>query len=604
MTKPFFAQDLIRGASWQSLERAIVRYAISKGFENVRQVGGSGDGGGDVVATMPNRSGVPGARGITWLFQAKHHQTPIGADVLDETLAALLRYRATKPVVVCTGGFDRSAYLRRNELSNSETKVMFDLWGPSEFEERGRSLSDVPPLVAGGHELRDYQEAAVTEIVSRYRGRVVHNALVVLATGLGKTLTAAEAIRRIGLLPLGPRRIPELAPGPPRTLVLAHSTDLIRQLERGFWPVLTPSQATCIVDGVDKPDSYEQLSDYSCVFATRQSVASAIERGVFPTEMFDIVVVDECHHLGSREYEMILDELAVGTASGPFLIGLSATPWRPDGTSLDHRFDDPVIEIGLHEGLRRGFLSTVDYRMMTDDIDWDSLRRHSGESLSARQVNRTLFIPERDEGVVERIAETWHELEEPRRGLVFCGTISHAETISRKINELGFARADTLLSTKNGHRLTGYEKSRKLMDFDDGTIQILCAVDVLNEGIDTPSVNLVVFQRQTHSRRIFIQQLGRGLRIARGKSKVVVLDFVSDIKRLAEAAHLKDEVEAVGPKPGNPMTVRLGNRVTFQRAGTEDLETTEFLRQWLADMDAIARDEGDPSVLKFPRFDF
>lgn len=590
--RPFYDQRVVRGCSWQALERLVARYAIAKGYKNVRQVGGPGDGGGDVVATFPSSSG---GKGVTWLFQAKHHQSPVGAQVLDETVAALGRYRATKPVIICTGGFDGSAFKRKLELERSENRIHFELWSLDDFERRGAVLPSDPPFWSSGRTLREYQEKAISEIVSRYRGRTTWNALVVLATGLGKTLTAAEAIRRIK----------HVAKKPVRTLVLAHTTDLIRQLERGFWPLMEPSESTCIVDGNDRPDSFDQLADYTTVFATRQSVHNAIEKRIFPTDLFDIVLVDECHHLGSPQYETILDELAAGKAHGPFLIGLSATPWRPDGTSLDHRFDDPVIEVGLHEGLRQKFLSTVDYRMLTDDIDWEALRALEGASYSATQVNRTLFLPERDDAVVEKIAEAWGELEEPKRGLVFCGTISHAESVARKINELGFTRAETILSQFNGREIKAYEKSRKLMDFDDGTIGILCSVDVLNEGIDTPSVNLVVFQRQTHSRRIFIQQLGRGLRISHDKSKVLVLDFVSDIKRLAEAAHLKDEIEVgQGPRQGQPVTLMTGNRVSFQRAGKEDLETTKFLNEWLSDMEKIARDEGDPSILKFPRFSF
>jgi len=590
--RPFFDQRVVRSCSWQALERLVVRYAIARGFQNVRQVGGSGDGGADVVGTFPSSTG---GRGVTWLFQAKHHRNPVGAKVLDETVDALAKYRATKPVIICTGGFDGTALRRKIELANSETRVNFELWTSEDFERLGSFLSEDPPFWSSGRTLKGYQEKAITEIVARYKKRTTWNALVVLATGLGKTLTAAEAIRRIR----------HVAKRPIRTLVLAHTTDLIRQLERGFWPLMGPSESTCIVDGEDRPDSLEQLANYTTVFATRQSVHGALETRTFPSHLFDVVLVDECHHLGSPQYERILDELSAGKQDGPFLIGLSATPWRPDGTSLDHRFDDPVIEVGLHEGLRMGYLSKVDYRMLTDDIDWDALRALEGANYSATQVNRTLFLPERDDAVVEKIAEAWAELEEPKRGLVFCGTIKHAESISRKINELGFTRADTILSKVDGRDIKAYEKSRKLMDFDDGTIGVLCSVDVLNEGIDTPSVNLVVFQRQTHSRRIFVQQLGRGLRISRDKTKVLVLDFVSDIKRLAEAAHLKDEIElGQSPRVGHPVTLTTGNRVSFQRAGREDLDTTRFLSEWLEDMDEVARHEGDKSILQFPRFDF
>ena len=88
-----------------------------------------------------------------------------------------------------------------------------------------------------------------------------------------------------------------------------------------------------------------------------------------------------------------------------------------------------------------------------------------------------------------------------------------------------------------------YERNRVLSDFHDGTVDVVCAVDIFNEGVDVPDVNIIVFQRVTHSRRIFIQQLGRGLRLAPGKEKVIVLDFVSDIRRFAAGLDLKDKLE-------------------------------------------------------------
>ena len=122
-----------------------------------------------------------------------------------------------------------------------------------------------------------------------------------------------------------------------------------------------------------------------------------------------------------------------------------------------------------------------------------------------------------------------------------------------------------------------------------------------------PDVNLVVFQRVTHSRRIFIQQLGRGLRLKKGKDKVVVLDFVTDIRRFAEGLSLSKALDNDGPRPGQPATITLkpgliqgASRVSFRRATEEDFDSKEFLTQWLRDMDKIAEAGEDASVLSFP----
>jgi len=108
---------------------------------------------------------------------------------------------------------------------------------------------------------------------------------------------------------------------------------------------------------------------------------------------------------------------------------------------------------------------------------------------------------------------------------------------------LGFCNAEAIYSqTIGGKSLQGWERNRILADFHDGVINALCVVDILNEGVDIPDVNVIVFQRVTHSRRIFIQQLGRGLRLSSEKEKVVVLDFVSDVRRFAAGINLKNQL--------------------------------------------------------------
>jgi superfamily II DNA or RNA helicase len=115
------------------------------------------------------------------------------------------------------------------------------------------------------------------------------------------------------------------------------------------------------------------------------------------------------------------------------------------------------------------------------------------------------------------------EISEDREQL-FCGTIDHALTMRDKINALGFCSAAAIYSqSAHGRAMARYERNGILCDFHDGTINVVCAVDIFNEGVDVPDVNIIVFQRVTHSRRIFIQQMGRGLRLAPEKDRVIVL---------------------------------------------------------------------------------
>jgi superfamily II DNA/RNA helicase len=130
--------------------------------------------------------------------------------------------------------------------------------------------------------------------------------------------------------------------------------------------------------------------------------------------------------------------------------------------------------------------------------------------------------------------------------------------------------------------------------FRAGQLDLVATVDLFNEGVDVPDVDLIVFMRATHSRRIFVQQLGRGLRISPGKSKVVVLDFVTDLRRMAEVLDLDRAVRGADVE-----RLGLGGRlVQFQ-----DKSAGSFLQEWLLDQASLFAREDDPR-LELPQFNF
>lgn len=575
----FFSDVTIGTTSWQAYERLVARLLRTEGFTNVSVVGGSGDGGADILAIK---------NGKRWLLQVKRWSSPIAAEVVDRTIAAARTYEADIPVIVSKSGFTADVYGLRSKLAAEGLAIQ--LWDRDVVMRRVARLP-LEPLATRMPEqfsLRDYQSVAVESIVTGWINDSSSSALVVLATGLGKTYVAAEAVRRLKLLN------PDL-----RVLVIAHTKDLLYQLERSFWPFLTVEQATAIVNGDERPE-WTALNHFSIVFASRDTLSNAADEGV-SLPHFDIVIVDECHHLGASTYESVLDYVGVGAADGPFLLGLTATPWRPDGEGLDRIFEAPVVSIDLVQGLRRGFLANVDYRMYTDNVDWESLKSLNGDRFTPKAINRTLFINQWDDAVIEHIRESWDELGDGGRGIVFCGTIEHAEKIATGINALGFTSARPIYSKSSTGRSMGpIERNRLLWDFSAGKVGILCSIDVLNEGVDVPDVNLVVFQRVTHSRRIFVQQLGRGLRLAPKKDRVIVLDFVSDVRRFAAGLELKRSLESAGPRVGAPQTVNLRTRVTFRRANHEDVEGANFLREWLGDLREVEDAGEDISIMRFP----
>lgn len=558
-------QELLRG-SWQSFERAVSRLLIFEGYNNVRIVGGSGDKGADVLASK---------YGKRWLFQVKQWKKPIDIDVVQETLFAQKEYKAQIPIIVSSHGFDSKVIAYQQTLLSQG--ISLQLWTAETMIERAKKLPDEP---VNKRLPRPYQENAIENIVQPFIRAYENRALIVLATGLGKTFVAAEAIRRINLL----KSV--------RVLVLAHTNPLVYQLEKSFWPFLKPTQSTVIWNGYEHP-SDELLKKADFVFACIDTAAGALTSGI--AYDFDVILVDECHHAGSQTYKRLLDYYNAGNMGGPFLLGLTATPWRPDDCDIRELFGEPRIQIDMVYGMNHGYLANVDYRMHTDNINWESLKTFDGKMFSPKQINKTLFINQWDDAVVEELQRTWKQQINPR-GIVFCGTIEHAMIMQDKINALGFCNAAAIFSqTKSGsEKQSMFERNRILSDFADGLINIICTVDVFNEGIDVPDVNILVFQRVTHSRRIFIQQLGRGLRIADDKEKVIVLDFVSDIRRFAAGLNLKDKLI------GNGTRIDLPNKVTFKRVDGDDPQAETFLRQWIEDVATIESANEDSSVLKFP----
>ena len=537
---------------WSAFERAIQRLLIHGGFTDVRLVGRVGDEGADVVGERRSR---------TWVAQAKFRAGGqlVGPSAVDEVTIALDRYGGRVAVVATNSGFNRPAIDAARKRSG-DIGVPFYLWDGESLLERARSL----PLYARYRdEPRDYQRDAIDAINQAVlSGR--RKALLLMATGLGKTRVAAGVIEQW------------LYDHPSdQCLVLAPSLALIPQLEAALWPYLPKTVATHCLTGREKP-AFES----GVTIATEQSM---LARGEIERGRFGLVVVDEAHHAPADGYAQLLENL-----SPTFLLGMTATPWRGDERQLHDIFGDPTYSVSIVEGMQLGYLAKVDYRMLLDDIDWDWVQDKLKGSVTIRELNRRLFIPERDEAVIAKIRQHLEEIENVRC-VVFCRSIAHSEGIAKALKADG-RRVRALHS-----RLDPKEATRALHDFRSGEVPILVTVDMLNEGIDIPDVNLIIFLRVTHSRRVFVQQLGRGLRITSDKSVVRVLDFVSDVRRIGAALELNRDADEWARKaePGQVVRYPMGDIVKF--VGDK---TLNFFTEYLADVAELADDES--AVLKFP----
>lgn len=547
----FYTDDISNGYNWKGLERAIARLMGHAGWNDTTVIGGAGDKGCDILATRPEASQIK-----SWVVQAKavSGDRYIGPQALKEAIDALSFYDANIAAVATNGEFTKTARQRQDQLEKNGYNLK--LWNGAFI--RGL-INKIPDNHAGFRDLRPYQNKIVEKVLAAYE-HGDKRAFYIVATGLGKTVIAATIARHLWSRDC--RRI----------LVLCHATDLALQLEQGFWPQITKEVPTSVFfDGLPPRDT-EGIS-----FGLYQSLYGYLP-GIEP-DRFDIVIVDEAHHALAHGFRTCLEHL-----KPKFLIGMTATPWRGDGQSLSTVFGEAIEKVSLVDGMAMGYLAKVDYRILCDNVDWDNMENISKRNLSIRDLNKRLFLPQRDEAVISEIQRTVKDIANPRIA-IFSPSIEHSNRFANMLSAAGIPCA--ALS-----RVDKAERRRRLLAFAAGTYMAVSAVDVMNEGIDIPDVNILVFLRATHSRRIFVQQLGRGLRLSEGKEKVIVLDFVSDIRRMADMIEMNNEGKIKGAE--NEVVYLQDGFVSFSDAKME-----RFVNVWLEDV-ADLGGSNDEIKLTFP----
>ncbi len=365
-----------------------------------------------------------------------------------------------------------------------------------------------------------------------------------------------------------------------RALVLCHAQELALQLEQSFWSQIDKSIPTRVFFEGMLPKVYEGIN--FGLYQTFSNHLSGVE-----VDDYDIVIVDEAHHAMAHGFRRCLEHL-----QPRLLIGMTATPWRGDSLRIDSLFNPPIAQVSLVDGMKMGYLAQADYRIYCDTIDWDNVTRTTGGQISIRDLNKRLFVPQRDEAIVDELIKQASSIPDPRV-IIFCASIEHCKRFSDLLTVVSGFRCKQLSG------LDRLDRNHALMEFASGKINAVTAVDVLNEGIDVPDVNILVFLRSTHSRRIFVQQLGRGLRPAIGKDKLLVLDFVSDIRRIAEVLEMDQEAR----KPNLGFKPRKGEKVvTYFKYGIVafvDKGALPFTQQWLQDV-ADLDDAEEVQFLKYP----
>lgn len=337
-----------------------------------------------------------------------------------------------------------------------------------------------------------------------------HRNLVVAATGTGKTVISAFDYKNYCFRHPGSQR--------PRLLFVAHREEILIQSLACYRGVLNDPNFGDLWVGIQKPEQFDHL------FVSIQTLNSQDITKLVDQRYYNFVAIDEVHHAAAATYKKVLDYL-----KPDILLGLTATPERADGLSILPWFDNRIAaELRLPEAIDDKLLCPFQYFGVSDNADLSGLKWSRGgyeiSDLENVYVFKTEVAEQRAQLVVNALKRYVTDMREVK-GLGFCVSRSHAKFMEEQFNKRNIP---SLCLT--GDSPTDIRNSAKSW-LESGTLKFIFVVDIYNEGIDIPSVNTLLFLRPTDSLTVFLQQLGRGLRLSEGKDCCTVFDFIGQANK-------------------------------------------------------------------------
>lgn len=337
----------------------------------------------------------------------------------------------------------------------------------------------------------------VLESLLQLRARGQKKGLLVSATGTGKTYLSAFDAKSLNAK---------------RLLFVVHRETIARKALESFRDIFGTDRTYGLYTG----GSYDQSKDF--IFSTIQTLSRSKHLMNFSRDNFEYIVIDESHRTGSSSYDNLLNYF---TAT-KFLLGMTATPERTDGADIFAHFDHNIAaEIRLHQALEAKMLCPFHYFGIADSTD-------SSEHVDAPDVYSTLNIRRRANELLNA-SILYGSCDEMTKGLIFCSRNEEAKAIADELNQLNCPTVALSGSNSTEERERAI---RSLEANDQDSLRFIITVDIFNEGVDIPSVNQVIMCRPTESAIIFVQQLGRGLRLTNNPDKyLTVIDFIGNYTR-------------------------------------------------------------------------
>jgi superfamily II DNA or RNA helicase/SAM-dependent methyltransferase/SOS-response transcriptional repressor LexA len=377
-------------------------------------------------------------------------------------------------------------------FSHSRTVALSDAWIESYEKRRVLPPRSVAP---GSHEQEpppeptEIQQAALAAL-HETRQQGFRRGVVVLATGLGKTWLAAFDAAQVNAR---------------RVLFVAHREEILAQAAATFVRIRPRARV-----GYYMGRNRDAEVDVLCASVQTLGRAEHLER--FSAQHFDYVVIDEFHHAAAATYRRLLGHFAPA-----FLLGLTATPDRTDQSDILSLCDDNLVFTrNLFEGIQAKLLSPFHYHGILDEsVDYREVPWRNGR-----------FDPEELSNKLATLARARHAIREWRsraqnRTLAFCVSLRHAEYMASQFQKAGISSAAVYAGSPLG-------RAQALEQLRDGQLSVVFSVDLFNEGVDLPGIDTVMMLRPTESKILFLQQLGRGLRLSDEKTHLVILDFIGN----------------------------------------------------------------------------
>ena len=347
----------------------------------------------------------------------------------------------------------------------------------------------------------DAQEEALENLV-QMRDQGIDKVAVIAATGVGKTYLAAFDFQYSNSK---------------RLLYIAHRENILRKSIDSFRNVLNDD-----IFGEILVSGNTISNGNNGVFAMIQTLSRAAHLRMFDSDEFDYIVMDEFHHSEAATYRRVLNYF-----QPKFFLGLTATPERMDGRDVLAHCDYNIgYEVRILEAVDRGWLVPFQYFAIYDETDYSKITWR-GTRYDEEELDKALIDDTRTE-IVARNLKKYLPSQGKIKALAFCSSIAHAKYTAKRLTQDNGIESISLVGlSKESERQTAIDR----LSSEDDPLEVICSVDIFNEGIDIPEVTHVLFLRPTQSFTIFLQQLGRGLRKVPGKDFLVAIDFVGNFRK-------------------------------------------------------------------------